>query len=428
MAFRLSQFKRTGAGAGLFMGLALGFPDAPAQAADLPPPPPPVSWWDKVELSGAIDAGLTLNPSYPADGVNFGRLFTDKANRPLFNQGVITVERPIDSASTDIDLGFKFQFMYGSDARYTHFLGELDYTINNLTQISFVEAYLSLHLPWVFQGGIDIKGGQFATLSGAEVIYAPGNLLYSHSYIFNYGPFQHTGILTTSHVAPWLDLYAGMTTGLNTAIGYRVGDNNGAVAFLGGIGLNFFDGDLTILAATHFGPEYPDTPGTRESCLCNPNTAPRFLNGLTVTWKATDWLTLITDANYLLDNATGAEGFGVAQYAAITINDWLKLVGRAEVWRDTQGFFVAAFPGNFDFVNAAWGYPTNAYGAAPTTYLELTGGLNISPTLPEGLPFVKTMTFRPEIRYDRSLSGTTPFNVGTAYSQFTFGGDVVLTF
>jgi hypothetical protein len=428
MASRLSRFKRTRLGTGLFMGLALGLSAAPAQAADVTPLPPPVSWWDKVEVGGSIDAGLTLNPSYPADGVNFGRLFTDVANRPVFNQGVITVQRPIDSDSKDIDLGFKFQFMYGSDARYSHFLGALDYTINDLTQITFIEAYMSLHLPWIFQGGIDIKGGQFVTLAGAEFIYAPDNLLYSHSYIFNFGPFQHTGILTTSHVTPWLDVYAGVTAGLNTSIGYRVGDNNGSASFLGGFSLNLFDGDLTILAATSFGPEYPDTPATRAACLCNPNTAPRFLNGLTVTWKATEWLTLISDADYLLDNATGAEAFGIAQYAAVSVNDWLKLIGRAEVWRDTQGFFAAAYPGNFDLVNAAWGFPNNAYGAAPTTYLELTGGLNISPTVPQGLPFVKTMTFRPEIRYDRSLSGTTPFNVGTASSQFTFGGDIILTF
>jgi hypothetical protein len=346
----------------------------------------------------------------------------------VFNQGVLTLERPIDPTSNDYDLGFKFQFMYGSDARFTHFLGELDYSINDLNQVSFVEAFVEAHLPWIFQGGIDVKGGQFATLSGAEVIYAPDNLLYSHSYIFNYGPFQHTGILTTSHVTPWLDIYAGLTTGLNTAIGYRVGDNNGAVAFLGGIGLNLFDGDLTVLAATTFGPEYPDTPATRESCACNPNSAMRFLNGLTVTWKATDWLTLVTDANYLRDDAAQAEGFGVAQYAAVSITDWLKLVGRAEVWRDTKGFFVTAYPGNFDFVNVAWGYPSTAYGAPPTTYLELTGGFNITPKLPDGLPFIKGLIVRPEIRYDRSLSGTTPFNVGTAYSQFTFGGDIIVKF
>lgn len=410
--------------AGLFFG-SLG---AAAQAADVETKPPP-SWWDTFAVTGAIDAGLSLNPAYPADGLNWGHLFTDKANQPLFNQGILTLQRPTDPAAKDYDFGFKFQFMYGSDARYTHFLGELDYAINNLTQIDIVEAYLTAHLPWLFAGGIDIKGGQFVTLEGAEVIYAPDNLLYSHSYIFNFGiPLKHTGIMTTSHVTPWLDIYAGVTSGVNTALGYRLGDNNGAAAFHGGFGLTFFDGALTALATTHIGAENPDTPATRLACGCNPNTALRYLNDLTVTWKMSDAITFITDLNYIRDDGFNATGYGIAQYAAVAITDWLKLVGRAEVWRDNNGFFVAAYPGNFDFVNVEWGFPSTAIFNAPTTYLELTAGLNITPKLPEDLPLIKSLTVRPEIRYDRSLNGTTPFNAGTGHEQFTFGGDIVVKF
>ena len=130
-----------------------------------------------------------------------------------------------------------------------------------------------------------------------------------------------------------------------------------------------------------------------------------------MTWKATDSLTFITDRNYIRDDGFKASGYGIAQYAIYTVNDWLKLVGRGEVWRDNNNFFVAAFPGNFDFVNVEYGFPSTAvFGPAPTTYLELTAGLNISPALPEGLPFLKSLTVRPEVRYDASLNGTTPFN------------------
>lgn len=415
-------------GPSLVLGLSLGFFGSSASAADVPPPPP--SWWSTVTLSGAIEAGLSLNPAYPVDGLNFGQLFTDKANVPLFNQGVLTIQRPIDPTSTGYDLGFKFQFMYGTDARYTHFLGELDYAINATAQVDIVEAYLNLHTPWLFAGGIDIKGGQFVTLEGAEVIYAPDNLLYSHSYIFNFGiPLKHTGIMTTSHVTPWLDIYAGVTSGVNTALGYRVGDNNGAPAFHGGIGLNLFDGALTALATTHIGAENPDVEAVRVACNCNPNHELRYLNDITVIWKATDALTFITDLNYIRDDAFNATGYGIAQYAALAITDWLKLVGRAEVWRDQNNFFVAGFPGHFDFANIQWGFPNTAvFAPAPTTYLELTGGLNITPKLPDGLPFVKGLIVRPEVRYDRSLNGTTPFNAGTSHSQFTFGGDLIVKF
>ncbi|WP_163368109.1 outer membrane beta-barrel protein, partial [Klebsiella aerogenes] len=69
-----------------------------------------------------------------------------------------------------------------------------------------VEAHALFHLPWLTAGGIDVKVGQYVTLEGAEVINAPDNALYTHSYIFNFGiPFKHTGILTTTHVNPMLD-------------------------------------------------------------------------------------------------------------------------------------------------------------------------------------------------------------------------------
>lgn len=417
-------------GASLLLGgFTLGAFGTPAPAADVAPAPPPPSWWSTVALSGIVNPGLTLNPSNPINGLNFGQLFTDKANTVLFNQGVLTVARPIDPTSPDYDLGFKFQFMYGTDARYIHYLGELDYAVNATAQIAVVEANVQLHTPWIFPGGIDIKGGQFVTYEGAEVIYAPDNLLYSHSYIFNFGiPLVHTGIMTTSHVTPWLDIYAGVTSGVNTALGYRLGDNNGAAAFHGGVGLNLFDGALTVLGTTHIGAENPDTIGTRAACACNPNTALRYLNDITVIWKATDRLTFISDLNYIKDDGFNATGYGMAQYAAFAITDWLKIVGRAEIWRDQNGFFVAAYPGHFDFANIQWGFPNTAIFTVPTTYLELTAGLNITPQVPDGLPFIKGVIVRPEIRYDRSLNNTTPFNGGTFHSQLTLAGDLIVKF
>ena len=104
---------------------------------------------------------------------------------------------------------------------------------------------------------------------------------------------------------------------------------------------------------------------------------------------------------------------------------------------------MAAFPGNFDFVNLEHGFINTAiFAPAPTTYFEITGGLNIAPTIPPGTPLLKSITFRPEVRYDASLNNTTPFDgqtvfggrgfpgfgAGTKSSQFTFGGDIIAKF
>jgi hypothetical protein len=163
--------------------IALGLSKASALAADVavlkaaPKASPPASWWDTVKFSCWLDAGVTFNPSNPSDGINFGHLFTDKANQPLLNQFVLTLERPLDPKATGYDFGFRFQGMYGSDARYTHFLGEFDHAISDRNQIDVVEAYVLAHLPWLTTGGVDVKMGQFVTLEGAETIdprVAPG--------------------------------------------------------------------------------------------------------------------------------------------------------------------------------------------------------------------------------------------------------------
>jgi len=124
---------------------------------------------------------------------------------------------------------------------------------------------------------------------------------------------------------------------------------------------------LTVSATTHIGPENPNVSSVVLAGV-NPNTALRYLNDVTTIWKATDKLTLTTDLNYIRDDGFNATGYGVAQYATYAINDWLKITGRGEVWRDNNGFFVASYPGNLDFVMFEHGNPLAvAIGGGPTT-------------------------------------------------------------
>src|SRR5712664_4113157 len=154
--------------------------DMPVKAVKAPPMP---SWWDTLTITGLVEVGASGNPNNPAV-TNFGQLFTDKSNSFFLNQALLTVQRPLDPKATGYDFGFKFQAMYGSDARYTHFLGEFDQSIGERNQFDIVEAHALFHLPWLTTGGIDLKVGQYVTLEGAEVINAPDNALYTHSYIF----------------------------------------------------------------------------------------------------------------------------------------------------------------------------------------------------------------------------------------------------
>src|ERR1700681_3647896 len=256
----------------------------------------------RLKISGWIESGITFNPDSPRDNQNFGRLFDDRANEPLLNQLVINFERALAPQPGEFDWGFKWQFMYGSDARFIHSLGLFDHTAaTSIVQPDMVEAYLNLHFPIISEGGLDLKLGKFVTLEGAETIDPRTNVFYSHTYIFNFGiPFNNTGFQSVLHVNKYLDLYAGINRGVNTSIQ----DNNHSAAFEGGIGLNLLDGNLTTLAVTHAGPEDPQN-----------NHDWRYLNDITTTWKINKSWTSITDLNLVYDTLGGGKwGGGGAQY------------------------------------------------------------------------------------------------------------------
>jgi len=406
-------------------------PGAPATPAPAPAAPPAGFWIDGVHFSAQIDAGLMGNPEGPADGLNFGHLYDDHANQVQLNQVLLTANKPLDPKNPDFQWGFKLQLMYGSDARYTQYLGELNRVDPDArNQLAVVEANALLHLPWVGAGGTDLKIGQYPSPLGYESIDPSQNPFYSHSYISNFGvPSGHTGVLAQTHVSGVLDIYAGVDTGTNTTFG-PLGDNNSAEAILYGVGLNLLGGNLTVVATSHDGPEQ----ATRllSPLGVNADGQWRWYNDLIITWKASDALTFVTEGNLVRDDygtsGKPVNGLGVAQYASYTLTDTITLNGRAEYWRDDHNFFVASYSTNNGLIQSEEGFPAPGIHVAPgtnTTYSELTFGVSWKPALPAP---VMGLLIRPEIRWDHAYTNNHPFNAQTDNNAFTIGVDAVLTF
>lgn len=377
-----------------------------------------------IKLSAQIQGGVSLNPYRPADGLNFGQLSTDHANQFQLNQILLTARKSLDPNAIDYDWGFKFQFLYGSDARYSHFLGQFPYATAARNQFAITEANVQAHLPWLTKAGMDVKLGLYQSPFGYEAFDPATNMFYSHSYISNFGlPSGLAGVLVTTHVSPVLDIYLGADPGVSTTFGPYHGDNNSSYAGIAGIGLTFLGGNLTIQALTHFGPENPG----RSTPLANRYF--RYLNDVVVTWQVNDKLTLGLDLNYIRDDnpyVGRPTGYGAAQYTSLMLNDTLTLNARAEIWRDNNNFYVSAFPTNLGAVKSLGGFPAPVLTAASaTTYGELTLGVTYQPKKPEGMT---TLMIRPEIRWDQSLNGTKPFNAGRSSGALTIAADIVLGF
>lgn len=390
----------------LIAAIVLGFVDISLSAQTLAP--------SRIKIYGWVEAGFTGNPEAPRDRQNFGRLFDDRSNEPVANQLALTIERALE-AKNGFDWGFKLQGLFGTDARYIHSLGLFDREMSSsLYQPDISEAYLSLHLPVLSAGGVDVKLGNFVTLEGIETIDPRTNAFYSHTYIFNFGiPINHTGALFTVHANSWLDVIVGGTRGVNTS----VEDNNDAPAFHGGLSLNLCEGKLLIAGSTHVGPETPRN-----------NRDLRYLNDLALTWKISEKLTALTDLNFTRDRAVDADAYGVAQYFIYAPNSWLAFKVRGEIWRDDSGFFVAQYAGPSDPLRALAGdavMDPRTIGTTGTTYGAFTIGLDLKPPVPK--PFA-ALVIRPEVRVDHSLSGSRPFNDSSDATMFTAALDVILSF
>jgi hypothetical protein len=419
---------------------------APAAPADQAAPAAPAHpTFYGVMVSGHVEAGTNINPDGPDNGVNFGQLFTDRANNFHMNQATLAAEQDIDSASPNMNFGWRVEGMYGTDARFTHTIGLLDRATHSPYQWDLVEASASAHLPVIFSGGVDLKGGLYPTPIGYEVIDAPGNFFYTHSYIFNFGiPLKHTGLYTVSHVTDMLDLWAGIDTGVNAGLPWlRGSDNNGAGAFLGGFAINNPIPNLTVLALAHVGPEngyVKGAPCTTGASFCyfngagrrvDPNSHSRQIYDAVTTYKLNDQITLVNELDFIRDDLgtathSGATAEGTAFYGIYKWNDQFSFGARAEVFRDDQGFFVGAVQGSQAFVNFERGIgmgntvgPVNAnngtYNAGKATYFELTLGANYTPPLT--LPYNLGLTIRPEVRWDHAWGlnpGFHPFDVTKA--------------
>ncbi len=395
--------------------LSTGFAQT-SESAAAPVDPP------ALKVSVSVDTGFTANPDSPKDEQNFGLPFTDRPNTPILNSVLLTAERSVDPEK-DYSVGVKFQGMYGSDARLTHFLGIFDLPSGKpRNQFDIVEANASIHTPWLGQGGTDIKAGFYATPLGYEVIDPNGNTFYSHSYIYNFGlPLKHTGVLATTHANATLDVWYGVDTGANTTFGTK-GDANSAAGFLAGIGLNgLADGKVTVLALTHIGAE-----SSRLLLGAAANATLRYFSDIVIAAKLSNRLTWITELNWIRDDAPPvSNGYGVAQYLIYAVSDTVSVAARAELWRDAQGFFVGNFPGNNDFVLAQKGLPNGSNFPGKSTYGEVTLGLTWKPAVSAPL---SSFAIRPEIRYDGSLSGRKAYNAFTKASQFTAAVDLIVKF
>nr|WP_246285511.1 outer membrane beta-barrel protein [Nguyenibacter vanlangensis] len=377
-------------------------------------------WFDAITVSGQIEGGIDANPARPADGNNFGRLIGDRATQALLDQVTITIAKTVDQTSSSYQAGFLLRGLYGADARYYNIAGISDRALTGRNQVMPAQAHLDLHLPWLTRHGLDMQAGILAAPMGVETLDPAMRSFYTLAYTTEYStPFEHVGAMVQFHATDRWDILFGVDTGNQVSFGHG-DDNDAAAGYFGLAGNGLAGGRLSLLYLSRVGPE-----DAVRALGPRANGAQRFWNDLDMTFKVDDRLSLTGEFNAMHDEGLRADTVSFVGFLGYRLTPTLTVNYRGEIYRDNTGQFVTGFLGDAAYMRALLGEPAATRTAPPTTYGALTLGVTWHPTL--GRPF-KLFEIRPEIRFDRSLNGTTPFNGLRNAGMFAFGGDALLGF
>ncbi len=289
-----------------------------------------------------FDAGGWVQGGYhnESDG-----LFNTDPGRFNFQQVWFFAERAADG-SNGLDWGFRTDFLYGTDSGDAQSFGNLPGNFDYLNgwdregALGNPDGY-GYAMPQLYgqlaNGDVSVIVGHFFTLLGYEVVPAPGNFFYSHSFtFFNSEAFTHTGALATWDASDNLDVYAGYTLGWDTGFNQfsGIGSNpagptglqNGS-SFLGGFSYQISE-KVELNYITTFGDFGSTGDGYSHSIVADANLTENFNYVF-----QSDLLT--RDQN---------ESLGINQYFLYSLNEKVGVGSRLEWWKqDGASIYAATF-------------------------------------------------------------------------------------
>lgn len=273
-----------------------------------------------IEVGGWTQFGyhdnVTPLSTVPGEGLSFN----DVPDNVNLQQQWFYVGRTADG-SNGADLGFRADFVYGTDAQKTQAFGNPA----GSWDIDWDHGVYGWAIPQLYGevavGDMAVKIGHFFTPVGYEVVPATGNFFYSHAYtMFNSEPFTHTGVLSTYTGIENLTVYNGWTLGWDTGF-----DNlNQGSNYLGGFGANLGE-NVTFTYICTYGNFGAISAGGND-----------YSHSMVANLTLTDKLTYVAQSDYKKVDNTDDEDVGLNQYLFYAWRDNVKLGTRIEWWRDNQ--------------------------------------------------------------------------------------------
>jgi hypothetical protein len=308
-----------------------------------------------------------------------GRSFDGPGKQDGFNLNVVKVglEKALDESAWSA--GYKVDLLFGPDA-----VGwNTAINTGDLGDFGIRQAYVALRAD--IGNGLDFKIGTFDTIIGYEVFEAGGNPNYSRSYGYFIEPTQHTGVLASYSLTEWLAVTAGVANTYSPRINARPAEDgapadDGRKAYMGSVTVTAPESAGWLAGAALYagivgGLGFDGGDSDDKVNLYVGGSMPTPLTGLTVGIAY----------DYRHQELGGMETWSGALggYAIYQINDKLKLSGRAEIAKGTDG---------------SWG---TAIGDGQEEFFGLTATLDYS--------LWANVISRLEFRWDNDLAGNDSF-------------------
>lgn len=356
-----------------------------------------------LDLGGWLATGFYDNSHGLEASGNAPLGFNNLAEEFQVHQLWLFAEHEADNGGQGVDVGFRADFMFGTDGPDTVAFGDGGWDASWQTSNQYGFAMPQLYAE-VAMGKWKWKAGHFYTIIGYEVVQALDNFMYSHAYTMYYNePFTHTGFLGERSIGDFVTLWAGWTAGWDSGFG-NVNDGS---AFLGGISLQVTD-NTSATWTTSFG-DPGDQPPIGNAIV----TTDVYMNSLVIDSNFGNGWNYIFQSDYQYRQSDLVPGSNYKQYG---INQYLikELCDTLSAGMRYEWFYAGK--------NSPLSNPSGASVPFGQHFHAFTMALNFIPR--------DSILIKPEIRYDFTDSdqGIASFAKGTKRSQFTMGMQSILTY
>ena len=338
-----------------------------------------------LKIGGWATAGINYNTDNAPDNSNGPMSMTDRSNEFNLYQLDLFIEKAV-SKGKNWDVGGRFDYMFGTDTRYTQATGNWDTHLmnpNSYYNMALPQAYLEVFAP--VGNGLNGKFGHFYTIIGYESVPSALNFFSSHTYSFKSSPFTTTGALFNYTINDQWNVNLGAITGPDNF-------NRDIGAWSQMSGINWANAETGT--ALSFSIMQGDVYQNRPSNLVYYSAIFQQTLG--------KWHYVLQHDRGTQDHAANSQTavwYSVVQYLTYQFDDVWGLGIRNEWFRDQNGF---------------------RYGNGATSYYDMTVGLNWKPK-----PW---LVVRPEARYDWNQGQMATYDDGRRFDQIVLGVDAVVQF